>query len=89
MEGAHEGIPSGFCIAVTNMEGFNSHLNMEQMNKALISLIDMYEKAAVQGDYCSNGAYNFRKSFGYGCFQEFRISPSAYSSHYILTYCRA
>jgi len=38
--------------SVTDMEGFNSHLNMEQMNKALISLNDMYEKAAERGAPC-------------------------------------
>lgn len=42
--------------AVTDMEGFNSHLNMEQMNKALISLNDMYEKAAEKGEHCPNGS---------------------------------
>ena len=40
--------------SVTDMEGFNSHLNMEQMNKALISLNDMYEKAAEKGEQCPN-----------------------------------
>ena len=40
--------------SVTDMEGFNSHLNMEQMNKALISLNDMYEKAAERGEKCEN-----------------------------------
>ncbi|GAB4823215.1 hypothetical protein N2152v2_010261 [Parachlorella kessleri] len=35
--------------SVTDMEGFNSHLNMEQMNKALISLDDMYNKLAAAG----------------------------------------
>jgi hypothetical protein len=38
-----------FCSAVTDMEGFNSHLNMEQMNKALISLVDMYGRLAHDG----------------------------------------
>lgn len=42
--------------SVTDMEGFNSHLNMEQMNKALISLNDMYEKAAEKGEQCPNEA---------------------------------
>jgi len=37
------------------MEGFNSHLNMEQMNKALISLNDMYVKAATGGCPAVNG----------------------------------
>jgi hypothetical protein len=36
------------------MEGFNSHLNMEQMNKALISLNDMYEKASQHGQQNEN-----------------------------------
>jgi len=40
--------------SVTDMEGFNSHLNMEQMNKALISLNDMYEKATERGETCDN-----------------------------------
>lgn len=44
-----------YCV-VTDMEGFNSHLNMEQMNKALISLNDMYEKAAEKGEHCPNGS---------------------------------
>uniref|UniRef100_A0A1D2AG69 PCI domain-containing protein n=1 Tax=Auxenochlorella protothecoides TaxID=3075 RepID=A0A1D2AG69_AUXPR len=35
--------------SVTEMEGFNSHLNIEQMNKALISLSDMYETQAEKG----------------------------------------
>ncbi|KAI7840763.1 hypothetical protein COHA_005577 [Chlorella ohadii] len=35
--------------SITEMEGFNSHLNMEQMNKALISLNDMYNKLAAAG----------------------------------------
>lgn len=38
------------------MEGFNSHLNMEQMNKALISLNDMYNKLAAAGRPGQNGA---------------------------------
>ena len=38
--------------SITDMEGFNSHLNMEQMNKALISLNDMYERAAERGEPC-------------------------------------
>lgn len=38
------------------MEGFNSHLNMEQMNKALISLNDMYNKLAAAGRPAPNGA---------------------------------
>lgn len=42
--------------AVTEMEGFNSHLNMEQMNKALISLNDMYNKLAAAGRPAVNGA---------------------------------
>lgn len=41
---------------VTNMEGFNSHLNLEQMNKALISLADMYTKAAADGRPAPNEA---------------------------------
>jgi hypothetical protein len=41
--------------AVTDMEGFNSHLNMEQMNKALISLNEMYNKAAAEGHPSPNG----------------------------------
>lgn len=40
------------------MEGFNSHLNMEQMNKALISLNDMYNKAAAAGHPAENGERN-------------------------------
>ncbi|KDD73956.1 SAC3/GANP/Nin1/mts3/eIF-3 p25 family protein, partial [Helicosporidium sp. ATCC 50920] len=35
--------------SVTEMEGFNSHLNIEQMNKSLISLSDMYDKLAEAG----------------------------------------
>ena len=42
--------------SVTNMEGFNSHLNLEQMNKALISLSDMYDKAAANGKPAPNEA---------------------------------
>jgi hypothetical protein len=42
-------------LAVTDMEGFNSHLNMEQMNKALISLNEMYNKAAADGRPAPNG----------------------------------
>lgn len=38
------------------MEGFNSHLNMEQMNKALISLNEMYIKAAAEGRPAQNEA---------------------------------
>ncbi len=38
------------------MEGFNSHLNMEQMNKALISLNEMYNKAAAEGRPSPNEA---------------------------------
>ena len=38
------------------MEGFNSHLNMEQMNKALISLSEMYNKAAADGRPAPNEA---------------------------------
>jgi hypothetical protein len=38
------------------MEGFNSHLNVEQMNKALISLAEMYNKAAAEGRPQPNGA---------------------------------
>ena len=34
---------------VTEVEGFNSHLNMEQANKALISLSDMYDTLATAG----------------------------------------
>ena len=49
--------------AVTNMEGFNSHLNMEQMNKALISLNDMYEKASQHGQQNENGKSVFVLSF--------------------------
>jgi hypothetical protein len=37
------------------MEGFNSHLNMEQMNKALISLNDMYNKLAAAGRPAQHG----------------------------------
>ena len=37
------------------MEGFNSHLNVEQMNKALISLNEMYNKAAAEGRPQPNG----------------------------------
>jgi hypothetical protein len=44
-----------FPRAVTDMEGFNSHLNMEQMNKALISLNEMYNKAAAEGRPSPNG----------------------------------
>ena len=52
--------PSCVCLcAVTDMEGFNSHLNMEQMNKALISLNDMYAKAAEKGEHCPNGSLAF------------------------------
>jgi len=43
--------------AVTEMEGFNSHLNMEQMNKALISLNDMYNKLAAAGRPAVNGGW--------------------------------
>ncbi|KAH7619748.1 putative SAC3 family protein B [Nannochloris sp. 'desiccata'] len=42
--------------SVTDMEGFNSHLNMEQMNKALISLNEMYNKAAAKGRPSPNEA---------------------------------
>ena len=35
--------------SVTEVEGFNSHLNMEQANKALISLSEMYNKLAAAG----------------------------------------
>jgi hypothetical protein len=35
--------------SVTEVEGFNSHLNMEQANKALISLSEMYSKLAAAG----------------------------------------
>lgn len=35
--------------SITEMEGFNSHLNMEQMNKSLISLNEMYNKLAAAG----------------------------------------
>ena len=48
--------PLSFNATVTDMEGFNSHLNMEQMNKALISLTDMYVKAAADGRPAPNGA---------------------------------
>jgi nuclear mRNA export protein SAC3 len=34
---------------VTDMEGFNSHLNVEQMNKSLISLNEMYKTLAAAG----------------------------------------
>jgi hypothetical protein len=47
---------SGEDQSVTNMEGFNSHLNLEQMNKALISLTDMYVKAAAAGRPAPNEA---------------------------------
>ncbi|KAL4433632.1 hypothetical protein ABPG75_000073 [Micractinium tetrahymenae] len=42
--------------SITEMEGFNSHLNMEQMNKALISLNDMYNKLAAAGRPARNEA---------------------------------
>jgi hypothetical protein len=35
--------------SAADVEGFNSHLNVEQANKALISLLELYEKAAAAG----------------------------------------
>ena len=60
------------------MEGFNSHLNMEQMNKALISLNDMYEKAAQHGQQNENGKH--------GCIVPFLFSKNknAYFTYLIL-----
>jgi hypothetical protein len=46
--------------SVTDMEGFNSHLNLEQMNKALISLNDMYDKATASGSPVSESEPEFR-----------------------------
>ncbi|KAK2080479.1 hypothetical protein QBZ16_000332 [Prototheca wickerhamii] len=42
--------------SVVDMEGFNSHLNIEQMNKALISLSDMYERQTEAGSPCQTEA---------------------------------
>ncbi len=35
--------------AVSDIEGFNSHLNMEQTSKALITLMEIYDKLHFEG----------------------------------------